>query len=80
LKERPSNCTFSIHTTSPKVKFEELGVIEYWDRWHGGGASDLEKVKTTSQEWVCKAGGNGLLLWEASGSSYPKATVIYIEK
>lgn len=72
------NCDFEVYTTRPNKEFEEVGIVEF----SAGDAflpSNVGKVKSMSQEYVCSSGGNALLVWEANGmGNFTKATIIYI--
>lgn len=78
LTTKNNNCDFAVYATQPKKEFYELGVIEFTKSGFSQfGPQNITEAKSMSQEFVCKAGGNGLLLWEANGfGQYVKATVI----
>jgi len=75
------SCPVSIYTTNPGKEFIELGVVDI-DRVCGFFGCPKENetasgVKQFIAEEVCQAGGNGILLWQATGyGTYNKATVI----
>jgi len=76
------SCPVTIYTTNPKKEFDELGIIDLLPFYgpFGSMEANLRKaneVKDYVQPQVCQAGGNGILLWEATGyGSYTKVTVI----
>ena len=77
------NCDVAVFTSVPPVKYVELGVIEL-DVIFGFTKPDYltnaGKFRDQFRVDVCRAGGNGLLLWEAYGSAYLKATVVKFDK
>ena len=84
-KSKNVGCEFSIYTTQPNQEFDELGVVEFggYSFWSGKacpGPNSVADAKEKSAEYVCKAGGNALLLWEANAfGCYLKATVVNIQ-
>ena len=76
-----SSCPVSIYTTHPKKEFDELGIVDLLP-WYGFGSMEINlrkanEVKNYIHPQVCQSGGNGILLWEATGAgSYTKVTVI----
>ncbi|MCP5325489.1 MAG: hypothetical protein H7A09_04065 [Oceanospirillaceae bacterium] len=78
LAALPPNCEFNIFTTEPSKPYIELGLMEFTKTPVSAyGPRNVQEAKTLSQEYVCQAGGNGLLLWTVNGyGQYLKATVI----
>lgn len=78
LLERESGCSFRLYTSKPTTQYIELGVIEFRQNGLGPiGPKSINSAKKMMQPFVCKAGGNGALLWEINGSGqYIQATVI----
>lgn len=74
----PPDCELNVFTTEPSKPYVELGLIEFSQNGLGAlGPRNVQEAKTLSQEYVCQAGGNGLLLWTVNGyGQYIKATVI----
>ena len=77
---READCDFNIFTTPPTDPYVELGVVEFTEP-NGGGARSLQRAKQVAAPHVCKAGGNGLLVWTSDArGQIPKATVVFIER
>ena len=76
-KPRAPGCDFKVYTTPPS-HFNEVGLIKFYTGT-GNNVYTIEGVKTTAQEYVCKAGGNGIILPEPKDLIYPQATVIITE-
>jgi len=79
---RSADCNFTVYTTTPPRRFDEIGLIEFGGNMFegsAGGPGSVSSVKSKATEEVCKNGGNGLLLWETNGfGNYKKATVVYV--
>ena len=76
-----SDCDVSIYTTTPKVEFDELGIIDIsYSCFVAGCNKEMRKasgVVEIVRAQVCQAGGNAILLWQATGyGEYKKATVV----
>lgn len=76
--ERSSNCDLAIYTTPPSNPFKELGLIRFYTG-PGNSVYTLDGVKSTAREYVCKAGGNGIIVPEPTELIYPQVTVILTE-
>jgi len=76
----PKNCPVTVYTTHPKRDFQELGMVEIDVSFYGfvrPNINNISAIKEKASEFVCKAGGNAILLWEANGAGeYRKITVI----
>ena len=79
----PDNCDVTVFSTRPPVKYEELGVLDL-DVFIGFSRPDYlrraGKFKEKFSSEICRAGGNGILLWESVGDLYLKATVIKLSQ
>ncbi|NVK38198.1 MAG: hypothetical protein HWE18_09755 [Gammaproteobacteria bacterium] len=72
-----NGCNVTVYTTNPKKEFEEIGLIEFGKSFVEGRPSNLTRAKEEAAPFVCKNGGNGMLVWEANGyGQYLKATII----
>ncbi|MEM9103590.1 MAG: hypothetical protein AAGB12_14865 [Pseudomonadota bacterium] len=79
VESREVNCDFNVYTLAPKDIYHEIGLIELNVGFAESLPTKINTLKEKVHEQVCAQGGNGLLVWQASGPFYGKATVIYIE-
>jgi hypothetical protein len=82
LSSLNENCEFNVYATPPKSEYAELGVVEIDVAFYGfippiPNIKTVSSIKKRVQPYVCQAGGNGVLLWEANGGGeYRKIIVV----
>ena len=77
---RNEDCSITLYTKYPNRPYEELGVIDI-NVNRGFSVAQIRKasdVKKLVEPDACKAGGNAIVLWGASGGEYSKVTVLKI--
>jgi len=74
---REAECTFETFTIPPPRAFVELGIVEFYTPGGGsaGWADSVADARSRASEYVCKAGGDAIVLSAHSGS-FTSATVI----
>jgi len=76
-KPRELGCDFTLYTTPPG-NFKEVGLISFYTGT-GNSVYTLDGVKKTAQEFVCQAGGNGLIVPEPTKDGiYRQGTVVWV--
>ena len=59
-KPRDPNCDFAVYTTPPTESFKELGVVDFIT--FVNSVASVDDAKRDAKKFVCRAGGNGLIL------------------
>ena len=80
LKKRPGSCRFELYLKDPPYDYDKLAVI-----WFPHEQPEHRRPRTPNavmrlaRPYVCRAGGNGLLLWRpTSDGFYYKGTIVHI--
>jgi hypothetical protein len=75
-KSRPGDCDFTVYTKAIEQPYHELGSIQFYTGMFNS-AHTVEGVKKTAQQYVCQAGGNGLILSDVNEDGvYRQGTVV----
>jgi len=70
---RDANCSFQIFSTPPSSAYDELGVVEVAPGKFG--TMDLSVWKQEISSHVCRAGGDGAIVFTINGAYYKAAVV-----